>query len=339
MRPSKALIQAVVLSTTAAAVLVPLLARPAGSQTLPMATASQLDAAQQTLVTNNKWLEKQGVYVDKVVVDQASHHLLVGVSPQSVTSAEHLVQDMVPGVPVALQHIKVLSASAVADYTAGPPWLTGMNLYKLFYQGSGLYYTECTAGFNVINPKTHQVYVTTAAHCFNPGDTILHSTGNTGQTVGAVGASAGFGSIADSELITPRVASVPNTIIVGNSTERAVSAYYPLTATGTSLCKSGITTGEICGNVVTSTNATVCYSSGCFYNQEETRNSAVSEVAYYGDSGGPVYKYTASGSVIAAGSLSGFEEICGASGAGCSLDGVMFFTPIRNLQQTLGVVP
>lgn len=284
-------------------------------------------------------LAAQGIQLDKVDVDEAANAVTVGLPPGSPAGAVQELRARYPGVPLRIQWVREEAASGVADYQSGPPWMPGLDLYDLYYSGYTLYYTECSEGFNMVEPGTDHVYVTTASHCFSPGDTILHSTGSTGQYVGTVTSSGGFGSTADTALITPDVADTPNTVLVDNSTELSVYGYYNTTDVGTSLCKSGITTGQTCGNVVQSADATVCYSSGCFYDQEETANSSLAEVAYYGDSGGPVYAYDGSNAVIAAGNVSGFEETCTASGADCEPDGVMFFTPIGNVASDLGVVP
>jgi hypothetical protein len=304
--------------------------------TRPMSTLTSMVGK---IIAAKTSLAADGVHVEKAAVNEATNGLTVGISPGSNPQSLSILEQRFPGIPIGLQYLRVLSSSGSADYEPGPPWITGMEIYKLFYSGSTLEYTACTAGFNVIDPSTGDSYMTTASHCFNVGDTILHSTGSVGQRIGTVTARAGFGTIADSELITPTDDDVPNTILVNNSTQLNVSGYFPTTAVGTSLCKSGVTTGETCGNVVESTDATVCYTSGCFYDQEETTNATIGEVAYYGDSGGPVYMYNNSSSVIAAGTVSGFEEECAASGSDCSLDGVMFFTPIQNMKETLGVVP
>jgi hypothetical protein len=89
---------------------------------------------------------------------------------------------------------------------------------------------------------------------------------------------------------------------------------------------------------VQNTSVTVCYpGDGCIYGQEATYNPRLAQVASYGDSGGPVYTYGSDGTVVASGIVSGFEERC--NGGGCYFDGVMYFTPIKNMKSTLGVVP
>jgi hypothetical protein len=311
-------------------------AAPGGVGTAASHAVGTLQSAANLIVQHRETLAAKGIHLQTVAVDTARQRVLVGVRAGSDRASEHELRQQFPGVQIAVRFVRVLPAAGVGSYMAGPPWITGMEIYKLFYSAGRLYYTECTMGFNVINPSTRRVYVTTAAHCFNNGDTVLHSVGYTAQQVGTVTARSGYGSSADVELVTAQ-GSAPNRIVIG-SNQYPVSAYLPVTPTGTSVCKYGITTGQICGNVVQSTSATVCYSSGCFYNQQQTYNANIGEVAYYGDSGGPVYVHSG-GSVIAAGSVSGFEETCNAAGGGCRLDGVMFFTPIRNMQQALGVVP
>lgn len=297
-------------------------------------------AGARILVSDVPELRAAGVDVQKVTVDKAHHRLDVGLKPTSNPNSASILQRRLPGVELSVSYVRVHAAAAISDYAPGPPWDAGIELYSTFYQGGRLYYRECTAGFNVVSPSTGRTYATTAAHCFGPGSVVMHSLRYTGQRVGVVGQSAGFGTTADTELISTASGSLRNSIVVNGTTQKSVRAYRPSTPVGTAVCKSGIATGETCGNVVQDTSVTVCYpGDGCVYGQEETYNSRLARVASYGDSGGPVYTDGGNGTVVAAGMVSGFEERCNAGGGGCYFDGVMYFTPIKNVQSTLGVVP
>jgi streptogrisin C len=297
-----------------------------------------LSAAAQVLVSDAPQLRAAGVDVQRVTVDSAHHRLDVGLKPASNPNSAAIVRQRVRGVAVSISYVRVHAAAAVSEYAPGPPWDAGVELYSTFTQGGRLYYRECTAGFNVVSPSTGRTYLTTAGHCFAPGSVVMHSLRYTGQQVGVVGARAGYGSTADVELIPAASGNVRNSVVINGQRQLPVRAYRPSTPVGTAVCKSGIATAETCGNVVQETSVTVCYpGDGCIYGQEATYNPQLARVASYGDSGGPVYTYGSDGAVVASGIVSGFEERC--NGGGCYFDGVMYFTPIKNMKSTLGVVP
>lgn len=298
-----------------------------------------LSGAAATLAAHAPALRGQGIDITKVSVDSAHHTLRVGLRPGSDPDSAAALQRRVPGVRLSVTFLRVRAAAAVGDYEPGPPWEAGMELYSTFYSGGRLYYRECTAGFNVVDPSTGRTYVTTAAHCFAPGSVVMHSLRYTGQRVGVVGAHAGYGTVADTELISAGSGNLRNTVVIDGTRRAAVRGYRPTTPVGTAVCKSGIATGETCGNVVRNSSVTVCYpGDGCLHDQEQTYNPRIARTASFGDSGGPVYTYT-NGGVVAAGAVSGFEESCNAAGTNCHFDGVMFFTPIKNMRTTLGVLP
>lgn len=311
--------------------------RPADAVPTTKTSDEVLARAAHTLTSHAAQLRDAGVELRKVAVDHVHGVLDIGVTPESRQNSAAILQRWTPDVTISLSRLRVHAAAGVSAYAPGPPWQGGMELYSTFYRGGRLYYRECTAGFNVVSPSTRRTYVTTAGHCFEPGSVVKHSVRYRGQRVGVVTRRAGYGSSADTELIPVSSRTVRNTVIIGRR-QLTVSAYRPITPVGTSVCKSGITTGVTCGNVVRDSSVTVCYPGhGCVSGQEQTYNRNRARVASYGDSGGPVYTYGANGTVIASGMVSGFEERCNSSG--CYFDGVMYFTPIKNIQDELGVIP
>lgn len=319
----------------AATVLIPVSASGGASE-----PDDVLSRAAQVLTADIQELRAAGIDVQTVVTDEAHDQLRVGLRPNSNPDSAAILQERVPDVTVTVSYVRVHAAAGVSDYAAGPPWEAGMELYSTFSRGGRLYYRECTAGFNVVNPSTGRTYVTTAGHCFAPGSVVMHSVRYAGQRVGVVTARAGYGTSADTELVSAAQGSLRNTVITDGQTRRTVRSYRPVTGVGMSVCKSGIATGETCGNVVRDSSVTVCYPrEGCVHGQEQTYNPRLARVASYGDSGGPVYTYGPNGTVIAAGTVSGFGESCNARGTNCHYNGVMFFTPIKNMKATLGVVP
>lgn len=232
----------------------------------------------------------------------------------------------------------VPAAGVAAAYTAGAgsPG-AGTELYAVFSQGGRWYYRECTAGFDAVSPATGQAYLTTAGHCFQPGSTVWHAVGSTGRPAGAVTARAGYGTLADVELIPAPAGTRPATVTIGGW-QHPVTGYVPRVPVGTAVCKDGIATGQTCGNVVTHDSVTVCYQGqGCIAGQEAAYNPRLARTASYGDSGGPVYTYGPGGAVTMAGIVSGFGDYC--TGGQCYFDGVMYFTPAGNIRRALGVVP
>lgn len=288
--PTTATLIGVVFSMLA---LITFPSRFASADTAPPPSIGALQAAENNLIANRSAFQQQGMNIQSVMLNNTNNGLIVGLTPGSPNNLGAL-DSRAPGIPITTQFVRIISANA--NVGNGPPWLTGTDLYDMQNQGGALHWTECTSGFNVINPKTRQTFVTTAAHCFGQGTHILHADGGIAQPVGPVVASSPYNSNADAELIAPQPGTTPNTILINNNHTAAVSSYYPISGVGTPLCKSGIATGETCGNVVSSTNATVCYSIGCFTGQEQTTNRAQAEAAYLGDSGGPVYAYGPNGS-------------------------------------------
>ncbi|MFC7505648.1 S1 family peptidase, partial [Nocardioides sp. GCM10030258] len=89
---------------------------------------------------------------------------------------------------------------------------------------------------------------------------------------------------------------------------------------GTTVCRSGSTTGFKCGTIQ-ATNQTVCYSQGCVY--QMTRTNACAEP---GDSGGPYVSSTRQ----AQGILSG-------GNGNCTSGGTTFFQPINEVLSVYGL--
>lgn len=320
----------VVLAVIAPLLLAAALCGPEPSPSAALRAAQKITAEVPTL-------RAAGVKVQTIAVDAERHGVRVGIRPGSSPDSAAVLRHLIPGVAVSLHSIRVRPAVRVVDRPSASPWDAGMELYSTFYQGGRLYYRECTAGFNTVSPATGRTYVTTAGHCFSSGSTVMHSLGYSGQRVGVVTARSGYGTRADVELIPAAAGRLRNAVMI-DGRQRAVTGYRSLTSAGTSVCKYGIATGQTCGNVVRDSSVTVCYGSdGCIRGQEETYNSKLARVASYGDSGGPVYTYRANGTLAASGIVSGFGQSC--TSRGCYFNGIMYFTPIKNIRAALSVVP
>ena len=241
----------------------------------------------------------------------------VGTQPAQVTGwrideeANTVVVDVVGGPTqgvktfvAGLNHVRVDYGQLPVSTTA--ELLGGMAIFR-----SG---SRCSLGFNARN-AAGTVFVLTAGHCTNLGGTW---TSNTGSTIGTVSGSSfptnDYGRIqrTNSTFVpTSKVLTYPNMTSVLGKTVAAV---------GTSVCRSGSTTGYKCGTIQ-AMNQTVCYSQGCVY--QMTRTTACAEP---GDSGGPYI----STSRQAQGMTSG--------GSGnCTTGGTTFFQPVNEVLSVYGL--
>jgi hypothetical protein len=143
----------------------------------------------------------------------------------------------------------------------------------------------CSAGFTVENSAGAR-FMVTAGHCFPLGGTVLTTHGDAG-----VGSVVERGPIPpfDMELIGGRFYGP--SIYVGDtaswSRRRVTGAADPVVGFS-GYCRSGRTTGERCGQTVTSVNAQVCTQTGC-KSPVIVYDGGVAGAAAPGDSGAPLY--------------------------------------------------
>lgn len=173
---------------------------------------------------------------------------------------------------------------------------------------------RCSLGFSARN-SSGVVYILTAGHCTNLGGTWTSSSGSTiGTVAGTSFPTNDYGRIQRTNtawIPTSKIMTYPNTTSVLGHTVAAV---------GTTVCRSGSTTGYRCGSV-TAINQTVCYSQGCVY--QLTRTNACAEP---GDSGGPFV----SSSRQAQGLVSG-------GNGNCTYGGTTFFQPVNEVLSVYGL--
>jgi streptogrisin C len=169
---------------------------------------------------------------------------------------------------------------------------------------------RCSLGFNARN-ASGVVYVLTAGHCTNLGGTWTGSAGVIGTVAGSSFPTNDYGRIQRTN-----TGWLPTSKILGGASVLGRT----VAAVGTTVCRSGSTTGYKCGTIQ-AINTTVCYSQGCVY--QVTRTSACAQP---GDSGG---SYVSS-SRQAQGLLSG--------GSGnCTSGGTTFFQPINEVLSVYGL--
>jgi len=183
--------------------------------------------------------------------------------------------------------------------------------------------TACTSGFSVLGPNSTP-YMLSAWHC-PQGLVNLPVVNGSSQLIGVswFGRNSDVSKPSDSSLIA-NIASNGNRIYTGGTgTGESSSAVVGQVSNfnGSTVCQSGMWSGEICGITVANVNFTCNYSgqlvSPCIMATKST--DAVSS----GDSGGPVYVKSGS-NVFAVGSVSGgvsssFSLPCpGLGGTSCS---------------------
>ncbi|HET7486953.1 MAG TPA: S1 family peptidase [Acidimicrobiales bacterium] len=169
---------------------------------------------------------------------------------------------------------------------------------------------RCSLGFNARN-SAGTVYVLTAGHCTNATTTWSGSAGVIGTVAGSSFPGNDYGRIQRTNSIW-----VPTSKIQGGSSVLGSA----VAAVGTTVCRSGSTTGYRCGTIQ-AMNQTVAYSQGTVNGL--TRTSACAEP---GDSGGSFV----SSSRQAQGVTSG--------GSGnCTSGGTTFFQPVNEILAVYGL--
>ena len=147
----------------------------------------------------------------------------------------------------------------------------------------------CSSAF-VVQKPTGARYLATAGHCFGVGTNVYTTDG--GRLLGSVVQRGPFlpwpFQSYDMELIGGQ--SYGSYIFVGgtsSSTGRHVAGAADPVVGFTNYCRSGQTSGEQCGETVTSVNAQVCTQTGC----KSPVISYTGPVSQPGDSGAPFYVY------------------------------------------------
>jgi streptogrisin C len=238
-----------------------------------------------------------------------------GTAPSEVVSwridekANAVVVDVAGGPSQAVKtflsgqrHVTVNYNQPRAQTTAVRELIGGMAIYSP---------SRCSLGFNA-RSASGVVYVLTAGHC----------TAYTGLwwdvygwTIGTVAGSS-FPTNDYGRIMRTNTTWVPTSKIQGGSSVLGRT----VAAAGTTVCRSGSTTGYRCGTIQ-ALNQTLCYSQGCVY--QVTSTSACAEP---GDSGGPYFSSTRQ----AQGVLSG--------GSGnCSSGGTTYFQPVNEILSAYGL--
>jgi streptogrisin C len=236
-----------------------------------------------------------------------------GTQPPEVTGwrideeANTVVVDVVGGPTQAVKTFVAGLAHVRVDYDQPPVSTTADLVGGMAIVSSG---SRCSLGFNARN-TAGVVYVLTAGHCTRVSPTWSGSAGLIGSVIHSSFPSNDFGRIQLSSS-----AWVPTSKILGGASVLGRT----VAPVGTTVCRSGSTTGYRCGTVQ-AINTSVCYAQGCVY--QVTRTNACGEP---GDSGGPFV----SSSRQAQGLLSG------GSGS-CATGGTTFFQPVNEVLSVYGL--
>jgi Alpha-lytic protease prodomain/Trypsin len=164
--------------------------------------------------------------------------------------------------------------SSVRFERAGGPVRT-----QAFYGGQAIYRggARCSAGF-ITQAASGNQYVLTAGHCTDLGGTWTTAS----QTIGPVAASNFPGDDFGAIRISNPAALDPRGGVLYYGSFRDITGASRV-AVGSTVCKTGSTTGTTCGTVL-GYNTTVRYAEGTVYGL--TRTNVCTQA---GDSGGPLF--------------------------------------------------
>lgn len=194
---------------------------------------------------------------------------------------------------------------------------------------------RCTAGFPYVESGT--LFILTAGHCWRKGEpydemwrgtgpnsspTMAARIGNfNGRTTMGSGTTGtiqvGGGNHGDLALVnvSSEGKSVGDSIWTSNTAKRYVTSRQA-PAGGDSICRSGTTTWQLCGLVITDTNITFNTDKGPVKQGDLAYNLESSTCSSPGESGGPVYKRIGDSNAVAIGIISANAA---GPGGGCFL--------------------
>ncbi|MFD9909242.1 S1 family peptidase [Streptomyces sp. NPDC059063] len=191
-----------------------------------------------------------------------------------------------PDVDVPVKVVREEAPKQVSREDDWAPWSGGARIRN----GNSM----CSSGFGVRDGANNR-YVLTAAHCGRTGDRITDAKG---EFIGTFGARNELHDVA----LIP-TSNVDDQIYVGGSHDNAVRTVdgWDWSFVGEYLCQSGATSAWETGGPVC--NLKVEYVDGNRNDTTEVRQMDGLTAVRGGDSGGPVYTTSASGGVIAKGTM------------------------------------
>ncbi len=158
--------------------------------------------------------------------------------------------------------------------------------------------SSCSSGFRMVDQETSEPAMASAHHCGVTVGEQWYYNSTTNHVLGQFQGGLYPGSTHYGDITSWKGAGlsdfVPG-IFIGDHTV-AGSGVYPIRGAvgatlGTNICYSGSRTDTICGNEITQTGASVCYTDEgiCYFNLVFTEQLSGSPAAGSGDSGGPAY--------------------------------------------------
>lgn len=246
-----------------------------------------LDALTTRVARDVPTLDAAGVYVTNAGPNEDRNVVLIGVRGLTPAKAS-LIQIRYGDAAVAVAGSESQATSRQADYQ---PWWGGDVLGNDRNEGN------CTLGPAFIKSDGSR-YSVTAGHCFSLGSNLT----NNYNYLGTVTSRYPYDGQLDAELMPVDAGNY-----IWRTDNGAAQQSGARNASRNSMvCKSGISTNEVCNVQVTQLNQMVQNEYGVFLHQDFANKNAL--VVAPGDSGGPVYMPNADGTVTIAGvTSSGFQ--------------------------------
>jgi hypothetical protein len=258
------------------------------SQTAPVQVRAaahslvELQAAAATIEAE----QSVGVHAVKVKADGSG--LVVAVRPATKTGAARTAAAAVlpdVGVPVAVVQEEPLRPTSRDD--DWPGWKGGATIVNTTRSSA------CTSGFGVRSGGAS--YILTAAHCGQVGDRIQDGKG---EFIGNVGPRQ-----QDHDVALVPTSSVDGYVYVGTPDDNVAAPVegWGWTFVGEYLCQSGVTSSRVLGRPVCNLKVLFFYADR--EDLVEAEQTEGQPAARSGDSGGPVYSISASGKLVAKGTV------------------------------------
>ncbi len=277
----------------------------------------QLEAGAARITADRDALARAGTRVESASVDVAANAISVGVR-SAVPSAASMLRSRYPHLPV---HVAA-SPGAQPVLTACSRFACPLSLMGgVELTGGGF---ACTSGFAGV--KSGRRVLVTAGHCFPSGTPVSNGSIPLGTVTTRVWGGPGDAELVQVDPDLPVLYAATNDVLWTEAGQLVsvlgVAGRTVSETVGAPVCRTGITTENRCGTIVT-LNVTVTYTTG----ETVTGLTRTNACASPGDSGGPVM----SGN-NAFGLTSGAAGFCGVTSP------VMYYMPAGRAESLLGAL-
>lgn len=224
--------------------------------------------------------------------------------------------------PVVVSQNETNAVTATEDRWYDPSPYAGGARYGI-RNSAGTWNGRCTTGYGFQTDGSE--YVLSAGHCMDYGTTFDRMWGFTGPHGGPWTAQQYMGNFGNRSTwdgqqtrrtndgqyhgdlsitnVTGQGREVGDMIWISTTSKREVQQRHAPTI-NQGVCRSGTSTGQLCGYRVWAINATVS-GGGWLWRKIDLAEASVSSCASGGDSGGPVYTYLGNGKIDAVGVIAG----------------------------------